>query len=172
MVPRFFDHLEKVETFGYPETSSWEIPGHFRPEEDYRQPNQDQEGIQTYAASFSKTWTAFENACLAGDIRQIERMCDRRVLELLSTRPAPPAAQSLEERLGQGWKAEKVQFRTKTVRSSYGKYTATARVEFELTENGRTHLETICWVLRDGYWKCLNLPIAIGSFPAEIKYPP
>ncbi len=115
-------------------------------------------------SSFRHWWMIFENACLNGDFGQLERMCDRRVLDHLPK-------SSLRETLGEGWRAEKMGRHTLRVIAEYRGHWAEARAQVEVTENGRTHTETFWWVLGPKGWKCQNLPFAAPSLPGEVRYP-
>ncbi|HUL53139.1 MAG TPA: hypothetical protein VLT83_06990 [Opitutaceae bacterium] len=118
-----------------------------------------------WTASFSHWWTVFEDACLAGNVEQVARMCDGQVLAHLSPN-------SLQDLLGRDWKAERMRTRYKKVIAPSLSHRAAARVEFELTEHGTKHIETMWWVLSERGWKCLNLPFQAGQLPPEIKSPP
>ena len=121
--------------------------------------------LNFYRATFVRSWHAFEDACRTGNARQIERLCDRRVLDHL-----PP--NSLQEILGTGWRADRMLLLNQKIILAYRGHQAEARVEVELTENGRKHTERLWWILDEKGWKCQNLPFSVSQFPAAVRNPP
>jgi hypothetical protein len=118
-----------------------------------------------FTFSFSHCWVVFKDACLTANIEQVEHMCDRRILDNLST-------SSLKEILGNTWKVDRMLLLNRRVFAPYRGHRAAVQAEFELTENGRKHTETMWWLATEKGWKCQNLPFSPSGIPAEIRNPP
>lgn len=118
-----------------------------------------------FSESFSIAWSIFDSACKNGDAPTLLKCSDERINKWLDGEP-------LAKFLGDGWKADSVTIKRKTLIVPHGRYSAGAFLIVEVSEFGKPTLHAMWWVYDDSRWSCLNLPFESTLLPPKITYPP